>query len=229
MADERLALLRELEREDEATMGRLEELDGLYARVEELRERALALQAFFERLPTERSAAAAAVEEADLALADARRAAEQAAEELSRVESAGDPERLAEARRFVIRARDSLHMAERRAVAAHERVAELDSQAEAADHETSALEARARELAAELVTRPGLTDDAVAEPGRGAAGVAEWGTRARAALLVARSQVASERDAVVRQANELGTAVLGESLPPLSAAAVARQIERKLG
>jgi hypothetical protein len=59
--------------------------------------------------------------------------------------------------------------------------------------------------------------------------VAEWGTRARAALLVARSQLASERDAVVRQANELGASVLGEPLPALSAGEIARRVEGTLG
>jgi hypothetical protein len=59
--------------------------------------------------------------------------------------------------------------------------------------------------------------------------VAEWGTRARAALLVARGQVAAERDAVVRQAAELGALLLGEALPATSAAGVARRVERELG
>jgi hypothetical protein len=65
----------------------------------------------------------------------------------------------------------------------------------------------------------------VADPDAGTAGVAEWGTRARAALLVARSQVSAERDAVLRQANELGAAVLGEALPPLGAREVVRRVE----
>ena len=79
-----------------------------------------------------------------------------------------------------------------------------------------------------LVGRPRLTGEAVADPGSGPGGVAEWGTRARAALLVARSQLVTERDAVVRQANELGTALLGEALPPLGTAAVARRVEQAL-
>jgi hypothetical protein len=48
-------------------------------------------------------------------------------------------------------------------------------------------------------------------------------------LLVARSQLAAERDAVLRQANELGAVLLGEALPPTSAAAVARRVEAELG
>ncbi len=120
-------------------------------------------------------------------------------------------------------------MAERGASSARDRAAEVEAQAAAAEHETAALEAQAAELAADLVARPRLADEAVAGPGPGAAGIAEWGTQAWAALLVARSQVAVEGDVVVRTANELGAAVLGESLPPLSASAVARRVERELG
>ena len=58
--------------------------------------------------------------------------------------------------------------------------------------------------------------------------MSEWGTRARAALLVARSQLAAERDAVVRQAHELAAVVLGEPLPPLGAREVVRHVEEQL-
>lgn len=55
-------------------------------------------------------------------------------------------------------------------------------------------------------------------------GVAEWSSGARAALLVARGTVATEREGVLRQANELGSALLGESLATSSAAIVARRV-----
>jgi len=226
--DQRLALLRELERTDEAVAAELAETDELSAEVDALRARALELQRFFACLPDERTAAAEAVAEADRGLTEARAGAEHAAGEEARAEADGSKERLAEARRFVLRARDALHMAERRWTSARDRAAELDAHAEAAERETAALGARASELAAALLTRPRFTGDAVADPGPGAAGVAEWGTRARAALLVARSQLAAERDAVVRQANEVGAVVLGETLPPLGTAAVARRVEREL-
>ena len=53
----------------------------------------------------------------------------------------------------------------------------------------------------------------------------EWAGRARAALFVARGGLAAERDAVVRQANELGALVLGEPLTAGGPASVARRIE----
>ena len=228
MPDERLALLRELELSDEAVAAELAELDELSTEVEALRAQALELTSFFSSLPEARAAASAEIVEADRLLGQARAAAEQAAAELTAAEGEKSRERLAEARRFELRARDSLHMAERRAAAARERAAEIEAQAKVAERTTAGLEARARELAVALVARPRLTGEAVAEPGPGATGVAEWGTPARAALLVARSQLATERDAIARQANELGALVLGEALPPLGAAEVARRVERAL-
>jgi hypothetical protein len=223
--DDRLALLRELERADAAVAAELAELDELYAAVEELRGRALELDELFASLPERRAAAAEAVRGAELSLAEARAAAEQAAATL---EQAGE-EQLADARRRELAAQDSLHVAERLAATARGSDAELEARAEAAESETRALEARAAELAEALARRPRLADEAVGAPGSGTAGVAEWGTRARAALLVARSQLAAERDAVVRQAHELGAAVLGEPLPPLGAREIVRRIEDALG
>ena len=227
--DGRVALLRELERADEAAAAQLAEVDELAGEVSELRERAVELHTFFTRLPEERTSRAAAAEEAVRALAEAHATAERAAEASARAEGEADAEQVAEARRFEVRARDSLYITERRAESAREQMTELEARAEAAERETSALEARARELAATLQLRPRLAEAAVGEPRPEAVGIAEWATRARAALLVAHSQAEDEREALVRQANELGALVLGETLPPLGASAVARRVERELG
>jgi colicin import membrane protein len=226
MADDRLALLHELERADEAVGAELVELDEIHAAVEELRGRALELRNFFAELPGERRAAAAALEEAGLILDEARAAAERAAEELKRTAGEEDEEHLAEARRLDVRARDHLNIAERRAEADRERVAELYALAKVAESEAVVVEARARELAAALARRPRVAEEAVAAPAEGLDGVAEWGTQARAALLVARGQVAAERDALVRQAIEVAAVLLGET-PPVTVAAVARRVERE--
>lgn len=229
MPDRRLAFIRELEQADEAVAAVLAELDELYAACEALRGRALEVEAFLERLPGERAATARAEEEARVAVEEARTTAERAAEELRAAEAAHDDERLPAARRFDVRARDAVHTAERLLREAEEAAARLEAHAEAAGEEAKELTRRARRLAAALAERPGLAAEAGAPPAGGLAGVAEWGTRARAALLVARGQLAAERDAVVRQANELGTLVLGEPLTATSAAGVARRVERKLG
>jgi hypothetical protein len=217
-----LELLRQLERADEALAAKLAEVDELYAAVEELRGRALEVRELLATLPERRAAAAVAVHEAEEALGEARAAAEQAAGALAQ---AGE-EQLAEARRRELATRDSLSVAERRAVAARAHAAELDERSAAADSEARALEARAVDLAELLAGRPGLADEAVGAPDDDGDGVAEWGTRARAALLVARSQLAAERDAVVRQAHELAASVLGEALPPLGTREIVRHVER---
>ncbi len=55
--------------------------------------------------------------------------------------------------------------------------------------------------------------------------LAAWATETRAALYVRRAQVAAQREAAIRQANELGSALLGEPLVAQSAALVARRVE----
>jgi hypothetical protein len=227
--DGRLGLLQELERTDEAIGAERAELDELAARAAALVGRAVELRELLARLPEEREAAAAAVVEAEGALAEAQEAVWRAGKELATAETGQDRERIAAARRFEVRARDHLHIAERKAAAAREHVSELAARADAARQDAADIETRAQELADVLEQSPRLMEDAVAGPGPAPEGVAEWGTGVRAALLVARSQLAAERDAVVRQAVELGTVLLGEEIPPTSAAAVARRVERELG
>ncbi|MDQ3891244.1 MAG: hypothetical protein M3312_11945, partial [Actinomycetota bacterium] len=77
--------------------------------------------------------------------------------------------------------------------------------------------------------RPQLAEHGGAAPGPGLAGVSTWATSARAALFVARGGLVSEREAVIRQANELGALVLGEPLTSATPSLVARRIEEMRG
>jgi hypothetical protein len=229
VTDARLELIRELERADEEVAAVLAELDELYASIEVVRRRALDLEEFFVRLPTVRAAAAEAVKNAEREVLAAEETVERAATELRTAEEAGEAERLAAARRFDVRARDSLSVARRRhgeALAERERLA---TEAAAAERERPELVAHAGELAAALRERPRLARDAGAAPGAGLDDASAWAAGARAALLVARSSLAAERDAVIRQANELGSLVLGEPLAPGGTSTVARRVERALG
>jgi hypothetical protein len=229
VTDARLAFIRELERADEEVGALLAELDELYAATEAVKSRALELEAFEARLPAARAAAATALEETRREAGAARETAARAAGELRVAEEAGDAERLAAARRFDVRARDSLAVAERRVEDAAEDARRLEAEAAAAAHDVPAVEKRAGELAAALSHRPRLAAEAGAKPSSGLQGVSDWAGRARAALLVARNSLAAERDAVIRQANELGSLVLGEPLAPVATATVARRVERELG
>jgi hypothetical protein len=228
MSDARLALLHELERADEEVAATLAELDELYAETEAVRERALALEAFFVRLPAQRAATASELDHARHVEAEARAAVETAAVALREAEASGNADALAAARRLDVRARDSLTVADRRGKEAEEEIGRLEADADAAEGERESLARRARELASALRERPRLAADAGDDPAPGLIGVSEWGTQAKAALLVARSQLADDRDAVIRQANELGALVLGEPLTGTSAHDVTRRVEHEL-
>jgi hypothetical protein len=228
MPDRRLAILEDLERAEDEAAAELAEVDELYADCEQVRLAAHDLVAFLERLPEDRAAAAHDIEESARALEEAGVVSRNAEQELGAAETARDPEVLAAARRFHIRARDALHLAERRARAAEDRAAELEAAAMAAEEHARELNARARELAETLGRRPRVALEAEIPPDASPAQVAEWGTQARAALLVARSQVSAERDALVRQANELAANVVGEPVAAMSAAGAADLLRRTL-
>ncbi|MEO8290548.1 MAG: hypothetical protein ABI649_06080 [Gaiellaceae bacterium] len=219
-----LAFLRELEQADEEVGAVLAELDELARESEAVRLRALELEAWLLRVPADLEAAGKAVTRAREELVAAREARAEADEALER--AGEDAVRAAE--HFAVRASDRVSVAERRAAKADGARAALEEEAREAVEESGALERRAHELARALRGRPRLAEDAGADPAPGLAGVAEWGSTARAALFVARGQLAAERDAVIRQANELGSLALGEPLTSASAAVVARQVERHL-
>ena len=83
---------------------------------------------------------------------------------------------------------------------------------------------RAAELDVRLRQDPRVTKVA-ADPGD-LPGLLEWGARARGALLVATSVLETERERIVREANELGAAALGDQALAASVALVREQIER---
>jgi hypothetical protein len=222
--EEPLAGLRELERADEKIGATLVELDQLAAELDETRAKAEELQGFAARLPTERARRLAELERAREEVSAADRTLAQAEEALRFAKS--DAAR--EAELFAVRARDRVSVAERRAAEAAAAVTDLEHEAGVAAVEGHQLHARARKLAAELGARPRIASDAGEKPGAGLEGVQAWGEVARAALFVARGQLSAERDAVIRQAIELGSAALGESLGSASVAVVAKRIEQEL-
>jgi chromosome segregation ATPase len=228
VTDDRLALLRELVRADEAHRATLAELDELARRTAAVRKRADGLAAFLAAAPEERERVEKALEQAEGEIEERRAALAAAEAELAAAEAREDEERLAAARRSVVRAKDALSIAEKRAAASRVEQAELERRVAAAEREAPEVEGLAAELAGSLRGRPRVAEDAGRSPAPGLAGVSEWASGARAALLVARAGVAAEREAMIRQANELGSAILGEPLAAESADAVARRIERAL-
>ena len=214
---------RKLEARDEALAAAIADMHALEQEVELLRSRAAEIEALRERLPEERrdleERTAAAREE----LARRREEERGAEAELQRAEEKSDRDRIAEARRAVVRTKDAASTATKR-VARLEALADaLERDAYEAERDAPKLEARGAEASARLTELSRV--NAPAAPTRGVAAVVEWGARARAALFVARNSLESERAAVVREANELGAAVLGEPLFSSSVAGVRRRLE----
>jgi hypothetical protein len=217
-----LAVLRELERADEEIGARLDELDDLAAGLDQIRVKTQELQAFAARLPGERERRGAELERTRAEVAEAARVLARAEESLRTAK----PDRAREAELFAVRARDRVSIAERRAAEAGKAAGDLENRVSEAAVEGDTLHARARTLSADLRGRPRIAEDAGKEPGAGLDRVAAWGEAARAALFVARGQLAAERDAVIRQANEIGAVALGEPLPAMGTGALARRVER---
>ncbi len=227
MADEcTLAFLRGLERTDETVAAALAELDGLAAETERVRARASELERLLERLPEDRKRVRATLEEASSEIASRRETHERAELELDEAERGDDKRRLAAARRAEVRARDLVGMAQRRLDVAEGEAERREAEARAAKRESEAVVADARELAATLREHRALAAGAGEPPGATLPAVARWATNARAALFVARARLSAEREAVIRQANEVGASVLGEPLSAQSAALVARRVEQ---
>jgi chromosome segregation ATPase len=224
-ADRALTFLRELERADDETAAALAELDELARASEDVRGRAAEVETASLRLPAERERIAAALADAEHEAQEWRARLVDAQAELEAAEKGGNPDRQAAARRAGVRARDALRMAERKVAAASEEERELEEREAATRREAESLGVLVRELAGSLATRPALARQA-GDPGPGVAGAAEWASRARAALFVARGRLVAEREGLVRQANELGALVLGEPLTAASAAQIARRVER---
>ncbi len=222
--DSSLAFAAELEERDAALAAQLELLLGLGDAVDGLRVRALELAELLARVPDDRQhledahgGAEQDVDAARSALAEAERALERARGEDAR----------ATAERHRAHAATDLRTAAERVERLAARREALELEAEQAAAEASALGSRASELARRLddAPRASRTD----APGEGLAELAEWGSRAHAAVLVARSGVETERERVVREANELAAAVLGEPLYATSVAGVRERLAERLG
>jgi chromosome segregation ATPase len=194
MVDELKALVL-LEREEAAESERLHRLD---AEVAELRTRFEAIASFFA---VERDEGGRLRLDEDEARAEVnRREIEIGAAENELARAANDTERtLAEQR--VTRARDHLEVAAHAGERAAENRAAFEREAAELTAELPRLEERARELSTEI---PG---GAPPEDGD----LTDWASRTHAELFVATSQVDARRERVIREANELASALLGES------------------
>jgi colicin import membrane protein len=219
-------LVEELARRDELAASALEEVEELQAHTERIRRRAQALVAFEAALPTERARRADAVRAADDRLASATAELARAELELARAEERGREQERALAARTAAEAQEGVRVASGELERARDSVTALEAEADAAHAEAATLEHDAAETASRLAAVPRVAREATAQPAPGLADIEAWGARARAALLVVHGSLASERDAIVREANELGSALLGEPLGATSVAGIRARVAR---
>jgi chromosome segregation ATPase len=228
MADERaLGLARELEHRDEALAASIAELVELEAEAAALGTQAAELAQFVERLPEARRRAEGAIDEAEEERECRRAEFKRAEDALAEAEQRRRPddEEVAAARRAVVRTRDALASAERKLARAADEAARLEARAAESEAEVPRLEGLAHRLAERLRSLPRVSRAGATEPQPGLEGALDWAGRARAALFVARSGLETERERVVREANELGASVLGEPMFATSVALVRRRLE----
>ncbi len=220
VANATLAYAHELAERDASLATALAELDALQARARALRGQAEELHELLRRLPGERTGAATTLDRAQAELETRR----ESLVEAERARGSG-PEReqaAAQARRALERAEEELEAAARRTVALEERERSVRARA-------TALGGAARVLAAELAAAARVSVRAPEPPQSGLDAILAWTARADGALLLARSGLASEREAVVREANELAAAVLGEQPVPAGVGLIVERLDAALG
>jgi len=214
--------VRELERRDRNLASAIAELETLESEVEAIRSRAAELAHVLSSLPERRTELlehrAAALAELDCR----RQALVEASAEHEEAERRGSEERIAAAWRALTRSEDSVAAGEARLGRVTTEEADLEAEAEAAERERPELASRAADVARRLRTAPRIS--ARVDPGDD---LVDWGSRARAALFLARTGLEREREQIIREAVELGTASLGEPLYGSTVAAVRRRLEER--
>ena len=221
--DSRLAFAVELEQRDATVAGRIDELAAISTEVEAIRARAAEIESLLEGVPTERAHLDQADAEAERDLALARAALTEAEAVFERARS--DDAREA-ARQRLARAAADVQAVEQQRVRLVARRRTLEHEVDGLEAEALELQLRARAAAASLERTSRVSPTAPPEPGL--SGLVDWGARAHAAVVVARGGLESERERVVREANELASSVLGEPLYTASVTLVRRRLEEAL-
>jgi len=211
LALDEIRRLAELDAELAAEAARLRALGD---RVEAARGRAAAIDAFFAGYAdeeTRRRAATAAARE------DLARREEDAARARAELAAARKDEERAAGERAVARAEDRLAVAGARVARAAHEEAELEREAAELAAEVPSLEQQAADVSSQLSDLPAAPT--------GPKELVEWASRARANLFVSIRQLDAQRDRVIREANELGSMLLGEPLYGSTTAQVQHRLE----
>jgi chromosome segregation ATPase len=196
------ALREELARADAEFAASLAAVDALTEATARLGARATELAAFLTGLPDEQAHRERELVHAHDDLARAQEELEQAETALTEAQRHRDETRTAVARRHHEHAVAALAVAEQHERRLRERLVDLDAERDSALLERDLLLAEAERLAAELAQTPRLSARG-GFPVGSVDTLPDWASSVRAALLVARSGLAAERDALLRQAAEL--------------------------
>jgi chromosome segregation ATPase len=229
-ADTLLELAAELEARDADLAGRIAQAGELLASADAVRDRARAVAEALDSLPAEREALERAATDAERQCAEATAGlvdAERALAEVQGRRRAGDEART-HAERGVARAREEAADAEARRARVAQQLLALDEAERERRAEAKSLAAEGRALAGRLRELPRVSEAGRAEPGSSLAELADWGARVHAALFVVKGGLETERERVVREAGELGAAVLDEPPVGASVAHVRRRLEAAL-
>ena len=224
-----LELAADLERRDAAAATEIAAVRRLSDEAREIGARAAELGALLERTPAEEAAIDRA--EADALgrrdTADADVAAGQTLVEKLAAESRTSHD-LAAAERDLGHAREAArdaHASLARIALRRTGLAEAERDARA---ELPALVGQARSIAGQLTELSRVSASGRALPQPTLAGLGEWSARVHAALLVTGGLLDVERDRLVREANELGSAVLGEQVSGQSVELVGQRVRMVL-
>ena len=224
-----LELAADLERRDVAVADEIDRVGRLADGAKEIAARAEAIGALLGSAPAEHAAMDRAEAEAlaRRGIADADLAAAAAA--VARLEAAGRKGHdVADAQRDLGHAQ----VAARDVSARVDRItctrATLVKSERAARADISKLIAEAQAIAGQLADLPRVSASGRVSPDSTLDGLSEWAARVHVALLVVRGQLDVERDRLVREANELGSVVLGEELAGNSVEQVGRQVRTVL-
>lgn len=229
MVDERtIELARRLEEDDERLAAALATVAELHGVVAGIRERAAVLADVIASAPERRAAAEVTIAEAGRELDRRRDEAARAEQELAEAERSRDERRLASAQRALERSRESLAAGERRVERVTDARAGLERELAEAEAAIPVLEDEARAVSRRLADVPRISQTGLEPPGPGLDGVDEWASRVAAALLVVRSGLDTERERLIREANELAASVLGDGDVGTSVALVRSRLERAL-
>jgi hypothetical protein len=222
VTDGALAYVRELERRDEAIAASLETLGSLRGRTRAIGAEATRLAAVLDRFPHEHQVAQHAVDRAEADVARSRAELEAAEEQVPRAR------RDREARESALEsARRAAERAEQELASARARSAAVGEAQRTAEREVDVVVAAALALARAVAGAPRLGSRTPAAPEPALGGISDWAARANGALLLARSGLDDEREAVVREANELAESVLGEPPLPGGVRRIREQVEAR--